>query len=151
MGNIHDGSPRKTALGVAKARFIEALPRRSKELEAAIKLLSESPEQSHLYEEMRRRLHALYASAQVFQQEVLAAALKNRIELLDSARDARRDLTREDIDALAEAASSLMKLASGEGEAPARISKTPLPLSSPAPFSSAAYQTVDRQSKAGRS
>lgn len=108
--------PKKgSALGVARARFVEGLPRKAKELKAAMALLVATPDAERPREEMRRRMHALYASAQVFRLDPLAAALKEAIERLDTARDEKRALDQDDLDALAHLGATLPSLA-GEAE-----------------------------------
>lgn len=108
--------PKKgSALGVARARFVEGLPRKAKELKAAMALLVATPDGERPREEMRRRMHALYASAQVFRLDPLAAALKEAIQRLDAARDEKRALTQDDLDALANLGATLPTLA-GEAE-----------------------------------
>jgi DNA-binding response OmpR family regulator len=71
---------------------------------------------------MRRRLHALYASAQVFRIEPLANALRESIQRLDAARDQQRGLRQDDLDALATLAGTLPVLGgtstAGESSAP---------------------------------
>ncbi len=100
----------ETALGTARARFVEALPRKAGELRGAVALLAATPEADKPREEMRRRLHALYASAQVFRIEALAGALKESIERLDHSRDTGDPLAQNDIDALASLAATLPAL-----------------------------------------
>jgi CheY-like chemotaxis protein len=87
-----------TALGVARARFVDGLPRKGQELKGAIALLVATPSAARPREELRRRLHALYASAQVFRLDALAAALKEGIQSLDAAKDG--GLSQDDLDAL---------------------------------------------------
>jgi len=103
----------KTALGIARARFMDGLPRKAKELKGAVALLVASPDADRPREEMRRRLHALYASAQVFQEETLAAALRDGIQRLDSARAEHRGLGDEDLDMLVALAAQLPTMGSG--------------------------------------
>src|SRR5690606_35961995 len=62
-------------------------------------------------EELRRRLHALFASAQVFRIEPLAEALKGCIGTLDAAREAHRALEDAELEKLANVAVSLPDLA----------------------------------------
>src|SRR5688572_2962765 len=107
-------SSRPTPLGVARARFVDGLPRKAAELRGSIALLAATPADERPREELRRRLHALYASAQVFQIAPLSSALKDSIARLDRARDEKRALSDEDIDALANVASTLPVL--GEAE-----------------------------------
>jgi CheY-like chemotaxis protein len=87
-----------TALGVARARFVDGLPRKGQELKGAIALLVATPSAARPREELRRRLHALYASAQVFRLDALASALKEGIQSLDAAKDG--GLSQDDLDAL---------------------------------------------------
>ncbi|MAQ18620.1 MAG: hypothetical protein CMN30_27970 [Sandaracinus sp.] len=104
--------PKKgSALGVARARFVEGLPRKAKELKAAMALLVATPDAERPREEMRRRMHALYASAQVFRLDPLASALKEGIERLDAARNENRALDQDDLDALTHLGATLPGLA----------------------------------------
>src|SRR5262245_4161481 len=103
-------SSRPTPLGVARARFVDGLVRTAQELRGSLALLAATPGDERPREEMRRRLHALYASAQVFQLEALAAALKDGIAKLDNAREQKRGLEPRDIDALASLAATLPAL-----------------------------------------
>jgi DNA-binding response OmpR family regulator len=109
-------SSRPTPLGVARARFVEGLPRKAQELKGSVALLAGTPNEEKPREELRRRLHALYASAQVFQLEKLAVALKEGIARLDVARDQKRGLADDDLDVLALLAATLPVLG---GETPA--------------------------------
>src|SRR5689334_20070057 len=105
-----------TALGVARARFIDGLPRKATELKGAVALLAATPDAEKPREEMRRRLHAPFASAQVFRIDGLADALRECIDMLDRARDDRRELTDDDLDRLATVASTLPSFAKHEDE-----------------------------------
>ncbi len=100
-------SSRPTPLGVARARFVEGLPRKAQELKGSVALLAGTPNEERPREELRRRLHALYASAQVFQLEKLVSALKEAIARLDGARDEKRGLRDDDLDVLALLAATL--------------------------------------------
>ena len=86
------GKSEDTALGTAQGRFIESLPRKAIELRGAIALLTATPAAEGPREDMRRRLHTLYASAVVFRNEALSVAVKEGIERLDTARDEARAL-----------------------------------------------------------
>jgi CheY-like chemotaxis protein len=129
-------SSRPTPLGVARARFVEGLPRKAQELKGSVALLAGTPNDEKPREELRRRLHALYASAQVFQLERLAGALKDAIGKLDRARDERRGLTNDDLDQLALLSATLPMLGA---DAPAHdpeqvtIPKAPAVPSAPPP------------------
>ncbi len=105
----------ETALGSARVRFIESLPRKAIELRGAIALLTATPTADGPREDMRRRLHTLYASALVFRNDVLAAAVKQGLELLDAARDELRSLDDRDLDALTRLVKRLPEL---RGELP---------------------------------
>lgn len=109
-------SQRPTALGVARARFVEGLPRKAQELRASLALLVATPAEPRPREELRRRVHALWASAQVFQIEELGAALKDAIDRIDRARDERRPLGDADFEALGAMAQAVPKLAEGSPE-----------------------------------
>jgi CheY-like chemotaxis protein len=109
------GSQRPTPLGVARARFIDGLPRKAGELRGSIARLAGASGEERPREELRRRLHALYASAQVFQIAPLVHALKDAIARLDRARDENRPLSGEDLDALASVAETLPLLGQAEG------------------------------------
>ncbi|MDQ3037111.1 MAG: hypothetical protein M3Y87_32255, partial [Myxococcota bacterium] len=111
-------SSRPTPLGVARARFVDGLPRKAAELRGSIALLAATPSEERPREELRRRLHALYASAQVFQIAALAGALKHAITRLDGARDEKRALSSDDVDALATVAATLPVLGRTEPSAP---------------------------------
>ncbi|MBN1653307.1 MAG: response regulator [Deltaproteobacteria bacterium] len=113
----------KTAIGIARARFMEALPRKSNELKSAIATLSASPNVARLREEMRRRLHALYASAQVFREEALAGAVKQAIDRIDRARDEQRPISPDDIDRLNAFADSIPRLKSSRIDSPSVLSR----------------------------
>lgn len=101
---------RQTALGVARARFVEGLPRKAREVKASLALLTGTPDEDRPREELRRRLHALYASAQVFRIDPLAAALKESLGLIDEVRAARRGFTQQELDAFANLAATLPAL-----------------------------------------
>lgn len=98
------------ALGTARGRFLQSLPRKAVELKGAIALLAATPDAEGPREEMRRRLHTLYASALVFRNESLASAVKAGLDRLDAARDANRALEHRDLEALAGLVSRLPEL-----------------------------------------
>lgn len=110
MANGKEG----TALGAARARFIDGLPRKAQELKASLALLAGTPEAQKPRDEMRRRLHALYASAQVFRIDGLVPAIKDAITRIDEAGAEGRGLGGEDLDALAQLAGVLPALAADE-------------------------------------
>jgi len=91
---------------------VDGLARKSQELRGSLALLAATPHEERPREELRRRLHALYASAQVFQLEALAGALKDGIVRLDQAREGRVQVSQDDLDALASLAATLPLLGS---------------------------------------
>jgi CheY-like chemotaxis protein len=100
----------ETALGSARGRFNESLPRKAIELRGAMALLSETPGAEGPREDMRRRLHTLYASALVFRNDALAAVVKEGIERLDVARDQKRALDDADLEQLTQLVRRLPEL-----------------------------------------
>ncbi|MEO0326376.1 MAG: hypothetical protein AAF447_25740, partial [Myxococcota bacterium] len=101
----------ETALGVARARFVESLPRRAVEIEAALGMVEAAPASLGPRDDLRRRLHALYASAQVFRIRDLAGPLRVAVKSLDEARESGRGLVPEEITGLGHLARSLPQLA----------------------------------------
>ncbi|MCX7808028.1 MAG: hypothetical protein N2515_05425, partial [Deltaproteobacteria bacterium] len=104
-------SNRQTALAVARARFLDSLPRRASELRSAALLLRSAPSDERIQEEIRRKLQALWASAQVFRMDALADAVGRALEVLENARDRRETLSTETIDELALLALALPNIA----------------------------------------
>lgn len=100
----------ETALGSARGRFNESLPRKAIELRGAMALLSATPAAEGPREDMRRRLHTLYASALVFRNDALAAVVKDGIERLDAARDQKRALDGADLEQLSQLVRRLPEL-----------------------------------------
>ncbi|MEY4512328.1 MAG: hypothetical protein RLZZ450_4450, partial [Pseudomonadota bacterium] len=94
------GNTEDTALGVSRTRFLESLPRKAIELRGAVALLSETPAAEGPRDDMRRRLHALYASALVFRNDALARAVHEAIDRLDAVREAGRSLESPDLELL---------------------------------------------------
>jgi hypothetical protein len=84
--------PHDTALGLARQRFVDSLPQKAGELRGALALLVGSPESPRPRDELRARLQALYASAQVFRMNVLAAALQEGATTLELARSEAREV-----------------------------------------------------------
>jgi DNA-binding response OmpR family regulator len=125
---MSDEHRRHTALGVARERFIEGLARKAAELKGAVALLVASPDSERPREEMRRRLHALYASAQVFRMQPLADVLEDCLKRLDASRDEGRALTQDDLDALASLAVSLPRIGAEAESSPRPSAAPPAPL-----------------------
>lgn len=91
------GRSEETALGSAHGRFFESLPRKAIELRGTIALLTATPAAEGPRGELRRKLHALYASALVFRSDPLAALVQEGIQLLDAASDAKRPLAGDEL------------------------------------------------------
>jgi CheY-like chemotaxis protein len=99
-----------TALISAHARFREGLPRRGRELVDLVERVQRSDTlpsprgaravDGSLEEELGRRVHALYASAEVFQEEALTHAAREVARQLDAAREQRRKLSRAELGAV---------------------------------------------------
>ena len=94
------GRSEETALGSARGRFLESLPRKAIELRGTIALLQSNPGAEGPRGELRRKLHALYASALVFRSDALAALVQEGIKLLDSASEQKRALETQDMEQL---------------------------------------------------
>ncbi|MCZ7682520.1 MAG: hypothetical protein M5U28_28480 [Sandaracinaceae bacterium] len=118
---------------MARARFVEGLPRKAREVRASLALLAGTPDEERPREELRRRLHALYASAQVFRIEPLAAALKEALAQIDAVRDERRGFSQDELDALATLAATLPALSrTDDDEAmPSVDTAIPTPVATP--------------------
>jgi DNA-binding response OmpR family regulator len=125
---MSDEHRKHTALGVARERFIEGLARKAAELKGAVALLVASPDSERPREEMRRRLHALYASAQVFRMQPLADVLEDCLKRLDASRDEGRALSQDDLDALASLAVSLPRIGAEAESSPRPSAAPPAPL-----------------------
>ena len=108
------GNTEETALGSARGRFLEGLPRKAIELRGAVALLSATPAAEGPRDDMLRRLNALHASALVFRNEALANALHECIERLDAARAAAAPLAADDLDLLASFVRRLPELRDAE-------------------------------------
>jgi CheY-like chemotaxis protein len=136
----------RTALGAARDRFARSLAQRARELKELVSSVRVATDDGDARERLRRRVHALYASAQVFQDEALAARIKQVVGRLDAARDMDRALNPADLDAVSALATELAGAATApEGGAEvadgsrvpvdSRISSVfmPSPLLEPAP------------------
>lgn len=115
------GKSEDTALGTAHGRFLESLPRKAIELRGAIALLTATPAAEGPREDMRRRLHTLYASAVVFRNEALGTAIKVGIDCLETARDEKRALNAADLQELARLVRSIPQLGSGSATSAANL------------------------------
>lgn len=74
----------KTALGSAKERFLAGLARRLTEIEPSIQAVRADPRSPFAQADLQRRLHALLASSQLFEQVELAAVLQRATSRLDA-------------------------------------------------------------------
>ncbi|HMI92047.1 MAG TPA: response regulator [Polyangiales bacterium] len=86
-----------TALGSAHARFLESLAERGRELRELTAALEPAPNDERLAERLRRRLHALYASAQLFQEDALLERISPLVARLDAARDGYRPVAADEL------------------------------------------------------
>ncbi|MBK7155689.1 MAG: hypothetical protein IPH72_28600 [Sandaracinaceae bacterium] len=105
--------PADTALGLARQRFVDSLPQKAGELRGALALLVGSPESPRPRDELRARLQALYASAQVFRMNVLAAALQEGATTLELARSEAREVSQAELDELTNLVATLPSLGWG--------------------------------------
>jgi CheY-like chemotaxis protein len=96
-----------SALFSARLRFVEGLPARAEELSTTADRLARDPGDLEAAGMLRRRLHALLASAQVFEERALSLAVQDLIARLDIAQRAERAFTREEIDAVGLVVASL--------------------------------------------
>jgi CheY-like chemotaxis protein len=104
----------ETALGSARGRFLESLPRKASELRSSLALLSADPAASGPRDDARRRLHALFASALVFRSESLAALVQAGIAALDTASEARRALSESELELLSTLVTEIAQFRIGE-------------------------------------
>jgi CheY-like chemotaxis protein len=74
----------RTALGSAHERFVRGLPERGRELRDLYRALEAMPQDARLVEQLRRRVMALYASAQVFQQQPLLERIERALAGLEA-------------------------------------------------------------------
>src|SRR5690606_1355494 len=113
------GRSEETALGSARGRFLESLPRKAIELRGTIALLQANPGSEAARSDMRRKLHALYASALVFRSDTLAALVQEGIKPLDLASEQNRALAAGDLEQLQSVVRRIAELraeAAGESE-----------------------------------
>jgi CheY-like chemotaxis protein len=96
-----------SALFSARLRFVEGLPARAEELSSTAERLARDPSDPEAAAMLRRRLHALLASAQVFEERALSLAVQDLIARLDIAQRAERPFTSEEIDAVGLVVASL--------------------------------------------
>jgi DNA-binding response OmpR family regulator len=122
--------PHDTALGLARQRFVDSLPQKAGELRGALALLVGSPESPRPRDELRARMQALYASAQVFRMNVLAAALQEGAATLELARSEAREVSQGELDELTNLVATLPSLVDG-GAPNVRPSMVPAPSTPP--------------------
>ncbi len=109
----------RTALGAARQRFVDSLAHKGEQLKASVALLSVDGRQPELLDGLRRQLHGLFASAQVFRIEPLASELRRAVELVDAARRDEQGLGERDLAVLRALGDALPDLT--EGEVPASL------------------------------
>jgi CheY-like chemotaxis protein len=101
-----------TALSSAHERFLGSLPTRARELSELVRGLEQTPGDERLLEQLRRRVHALYASGQLFGEPSLLDALQPVLAELDAARDGQRALSAAELSTV----SAFCKSLEPEGE-----------------------------------
>lgn len=73
----------ESALSAARQRFVDSIPQKADDLQATIQKLTLHPEDLGAREDLRRKLHALFASAEVFGLEALSTNVRASLERLD--------------------------------------------------------------------
>jgi DNA-binding response OmpR family regulator len=96
-----------SALYSARLRFVEGLPARAHELSSTAERLVRDPNDPEAAGILRRRLHALLASAQVFEEPALSLAVQDLLGRLDVTQRGSSAFTSEEIDALMMVVASL--------------------------------------------
>jgi len=97
--------PSTTPLANAHARFRDGLARRGRELLELAERAGRG--ERAVDEELGRRVHALYASAEVFQDDELTRAARDVARLLDLAREEKRALSKLELTAVMSLAEQL--------------------------------------------
>ena len=105
--------PSSTPLANAHARFRDGLARRGRELLELAERASRG--ERAVDEELGRRVHALYASAEVFQDDDLTRAARDVARLLDLAREEKRTLSKLELTAVMALAEQLGAALRGRG------------------------------------
>lgn len=100
----------ETALDAARSRFIGGLGRKSAELRGALSLVMADPSGDRGRDELRRRMHALHASAQVFRVEELSDLVSGAIAILDQIRRDGRSIDDAELDSLLAVTASVADL-----------------------------------------
>lgn len=118
--------PDSASLDAAYARFMEGIARKTAELRGGVEVLGFSPGDERTRDEVRRRLHALYASAQVFRLDPIAKVLQAAMVRLDAARENGRLLTEDDVAVLHGVVTTLREF-SGRPSRPSPPSRTSFP------------------------
>ncbi|MBK8593970.1 MAG: hypothetical protein IPN77_33700 [Sandaracinaceae bacterium] len=104
--------PHDTALGLARQRFVDSLPK-------AVSCVARSspgggsPGRLGRATELRARLRPPFASAQVFRMNVLAAALQEGAATLELARSEAREVSQAELDELTNLVATLPSLVDG--------------------------------------
>ncbi|HET6339521.1 MAG TPA: response regulator [Polyangiales bacterium] len=145
-----------SALHSARLRFVEGLPARADELSSTAERLARDPGDQEAAAMLRRRLHALLASAQVFEERALSLAVQDLIARLDVAQRAERPFTREEIDAVTVVVASLPTYVRPSLQPPAAYSdvrellggEDERPTARPAAVSGATWSEPDRSQAA---
>jgi CheY-like chemotaxis protein len=115
------GEEQAAALGIARDRFLEGLPRKAAEVMGAVEALAAQPSTDRVREDLRRRLHALYAATQVFRTEALTESVKVALDLVDALKRDRRAPNEGELTALREVARRLPDLGRGGADAGPKV------------------------------
>jgi CheY-like chemotaxis protein len=112
----------KTAFGSALERFVAGLPRRARELSAAVTAVYEPERASTAQTELQHRLHSLLASAQLFEQKDLIKQVRPLAQRFDAIAAGQAPFDARDFGALAALIAQL-----SAAELPARPDALPRP------------------------
>src|SRR5262245_32411453 len=111
----------RTALGSAHGRFLRSLPERGLELRELVRKHQLAPADAAVSEQVGRRLHTLYASAQVFQEQALVEGIKLALAGIETARLERRPPTPGELDAVLALCDELPATSGGSSSRPSSI------------------------------
>jgi DNA-binding response OmpR family regulator len=103
-----------TALGTARERFTQGLSQQAEELRVAVSDVVATPDSPALQADLQRKLHALLASAQLFEEATLAATLELLVARLAALQHSAQLLTDADLDALDGVVAQVARLLNAE-------------------------------------
>lgn len=104
----------QNALDVARASFLESLPRKHQELKTSLAFIAGNRSETRFRDELKRRFSMLHASAQVFRYDDLVSALSKGIGILSSVAESKRPLSTQDLNDLSNIVSSISVLVKGQ-------------------------------------